>query len=231
MGKDVLTLRLCVIIPVYNEEGRIAPIVKGVRERGLEVLVVDDGSKDSSGAIAAGEGAVVLRNDIKRGKGRSLVRGFVYAREHNYEGVITMDGDGQHAPSDLDVFLQKICQHPESIVTGNRMHNPKGMPLVRLWTNRLMSWLISYLCCQRIPDTQCGYRYISQVVLGSLHLTTHNFEIETEVLVEASRRGFSIFSVPIQSIYCNERSKINPLSDTVRFFSYLFRVWRSRRQE
>jgi len=216
-------LNICVIIPAHNESQAIAAVVKGVKARGLEAVVIDDGSLDNTGAIAREQGAMVLVNNPRQGKGMSLRRGFVFAVENHFDGVITMDGDGQHAVEDLDKFVAAINEHPEGIVAGTRLQNAQGMPTVRFLTNKFMSAIISGLCRQRIEDTQCGYRYISSSVLRAISLTARDFEIETEVLVKASKRGCKIFSVPVQTIYRDEKSKINPFKDTLRFFSYIIR--------
>jgi len=214
-------VNVCVVIPAHNEAQAIALLVQAVKAKQADLVVINDGSTDGTGRLAADNGAVVLTNDVKSGKGRSLQRGFEYALKKGYDGVITMDGDGQHAPEDLDQFLLQIQKDPHSIVTGNRMANPSGMPWVRWCTNRFMSWLISLVCHQSVPDTQCGYRYICSDVLKSIQITSCDFEIETEVLIKASRMGCRIVSVPVQSIYRDEKSKINPLKDTARFFAYL----------
>lgn len=216
-------MRVCIIIPAHNEARAIAQVVTPLKKRGLDVVVVDDGSADQSGELARNAGAEVLRNAQRAGKGESLRRGFAYALEKNYDGVVTMDGDGQHAVDDLDQFLKKVSDDPDSVVTGNRMAHADEMPLVRRLTNRWMSFLISSICRQKIPDTQCGYRYLSNAVLRAIRLTSSDYEIETEVLIQASKKGFRIHSVPIQTIYRNEESKINPFKDTLRFIAYLVR--------
>lgn len=220
-------MRICVVIPVHNEEQAIGRVVATLRAKNLEVLVVDDGSADKSAAIAAMQGALVFQNSVRQGKGKTLQRGFREAVQRGYDGVITMDGDGQHDPQDLEKFWPRISATPGSVIVGSRMDNAQGMPLVRYLTNRFMSWIISLVCHQRIADTQCGYRYISAEILRQLSLTANDFEIETEVLIKASKKGYKIFSVPVKTIYGDEESKISPWKDTVRFFKYL---WRELRQ-
>ena len=224
-------MRIAIIIPVHNEGEKVGCILEGIREKKIDVIVIDDGSSDGSGELAKENGAIVLRNEQKQGKGASLRRGFQRALDMRVDGVITMDGDGQHAVGDIDLFLTKIKSDPICVVTGNRMHNSKGMPLLRYTTNRLMSWFISSLCGQSMPDTQCGYRFVHSDILRQLKLTSNEFEIETEVLMQASRLGFKIFSVPIKTIYRNEKSKINPLRDTIRFFAYIFKEVRASRKK
>ncbi len=216
-------MKICIIIPIYNEAGTIGQIVQAIRAKGMDVLVIDDGSSDGGGAMARTHGAALMTHTERKGKGASLQDGFDYIVKHNYDGVIAMDGDGQHAVEDLENFLNKAQQFPEDIVTGNRMDSCANMPWLRYNTNRVMSWLISLICKQNIPDTQCGFRYISRKILQEVQLTCKDFEIETEVLIQASRKGFYVHSAPIKTIYRDEKSKINPLRDTLRFFVYISR--------
>ncbi|MBF0593780.1 MAG: glycosyltransferase family 2 protein [Candidatus Omnitrophica bacterium] len=216
-------MKICLLIPAYNEAQALGSLVKDVRSRGFDVLVVDDGSKDSSAEIAREAGAMVLVNASNHGKGYSLQRGFDYILGRDYEALITIDGDGQHATDDLQKFVALFERDRPDIICGNRMRNPKGMPGVRFVTNKIMSGLISLVCRQKIYDTQCGYRLIRTEVLRNIQVSSTAFEIESEVIIKASKKGYRIVSVPIQTIYSNERSKINPFFDTVRFFVYIIR--------
>ena len=216
-------MKICILIPVYNESQALGPVVKAVREKGLDVLVVDDGSSDGSADIARANGAIVLVNVKNHGKGYSLQRGFDFILSRDYEALIAMDGDGQHAVADLDKFTALFEVKQPDIICGNRMRSPKGMPGVRFVTNKVMSGLISLVCRQKIYDTQCGYRLIKADVLRHIQLSSSAFEIESEVLIKACKKGYRVASVPIQTIYSNERSKINPFFDTVRFLVYIIR--------
>jgi len=216
-------MKLCVLIPAHNESKTIGQLVEQIRQKNLDVIVIDDGSSDQTGSIAQTRDAYVIQHHEKKGKGVSLRDGFRYVLSNNYDGVITMDGDGQHDVADLNTIIHKAESCPEAIVVGNRMTDIKGMPGIRLMTNRFMSFLISALCRQHIPDSQCGYRYIGRKVLESMTITAKDYEIESEVLIQASKKGYRIFSVPIRTVYGNERSKINPLRDTTRFFVYLIK--------
>jgi len=216
-------MKICVVIPAFNESQEIAGLVQEVKKIIPCVLVIDDGSTDSTGQIAASCGAVVLSNASNEGKGACLRKGFQYALENNFEAVITMDGDGQHLTEDLPVFLRLADDAKVDLAAGNRMLQTKNMPFIRVLTNRFMSWMISLLSKQEIPDTQCGYRLIKRKVLEKIQLTTVNFEIETEILLQASRMGFKIVSVPIKTIYRGAKSQINPLVDTFRFIKFIIK--------
>ncbi|MBP9853495.1 MAG: glycosyltransferase family 2 protein [Candidatus Omnitrophica bacterium] len=216
-------MNICILIPILNEAKAIGGIVKELREKKFSVVVIDDGSKDNSGELATQNGAVVLTNEINRGKGFSLQKGFQYVLDHGYDGVITMDGDGQHAIDDLEHFIQSPNLKTNTIINGNRLANSQKMPFVRLQTNRLMSFLISSVCRQKIPDTQCGYRFIGKDVLKTIKLTSDCYEIESEILIKSAKKGFSIHSVPVETIYRGETSYIRPVRDTLRFFKYLLK--------
>lgn len=217
-------VNVCILIPVYNERKEIGRLVESLKQKNFDVVIIDDGSTDDSGKAAREQGAIVIRHDQKQGKGRSLRDGFDFIlKEKKYDGVVTIDGDGQHDIGDIAQFLVKAQEYPGSIITGTRMANPQGMPLIRLLTNRFMSGVISFLCRQKVPDTQCGFRLISVSVLKLLKLTCDDFQIETEVLIKAAKSGFQIYSVPIKTIYRGEASKINPVLDTFRFLVYIIK--------
>lgn len=214
-------MKLCVIIPAFNESKAIGGIVNTIRKLGLEVLVIDDGSADNTAEIASSCGATVIKNKVNKGKGAALAMGFHYALDKAMEAVITMDGDGQHSPEDIAVFLKTIPDLNSGIIIGNRMSKNRNMPLVRVLTNKFMSRLISLIIKQEIPDTQCGFRLIKNEVLRVLDLRTCKYDTESEILIKAARSGFKINSVPINTIYRGEKSKINPLIDTIRFFKLI----------
>ena len=216
-------MKIGVIIPVHNESRTLAALISSLKTRSLEVLVVDDGSQDNSREISQTQGASVISNNFQMGKGYCLRRGFDFALGQDWEGVITMDGDGQHDPDDIGNFLSYVGQEKDSIVIGNRMTDTKAMPLLRIFTNKMMSFFISCFCRRKIPDSQCGYRYIPSRLLRSLSLISNGYEIETEILMKASKNRFKIHSIPIKTIYAHEKSKINPIRDTCRFISYFLK--------
>jgi len=210
-------MRACVIIPAYNESSHLASLICGIKGYSLEILVIDDGSSDNTFNIAKNSQVKVMLNLNNQGKGASLIKGFKYALENHFDAVITMDGDGQHLAQDLPLFI-KAAEDPDAhIIIGNRMLNAMGMPFLRVVTNKFMSWLISIISKQKIPDTQCGFRLIKSEVLKKVALKTTKYETESEILIKASWMGFKIKSVLIKSVYGKEKSQINPFIDTFRF--------------
>jgi len=217
-------MKVCVLIPTYNESEAIGGLVKNIRAQNLDVFVIDDGSADNTAEIARQSGAVVLRNPVNKGKGASLIRGFEYVLGRGVDAVITMDGDGQHSPDEIGSFLQRAGSSDAGIIVGNRMSAVKNMPVVRILTNTFMSWLISIKAKQHIPDTQCGYRFLNRAVIEKLSLTTFKYDTETEILIQASQAHFKIESIPIKTIYVREKSSINPFIDTWRFIRFILGI-------
>ncbi len=223
-------MKTCVIIPTYNEAKAIGDLVCSIRSQNFEVVVVDDGSADKTFKIASDCGATILRNEKNLGKGASLVKGFNYALANNFDAVVTMDGDGQHLAEDIQQFINVAKNSDSDIFIGNRMHKPRNMPWVRVLTNNAMSWFISGLVKQKIPDSQCGFRLIKKEALKKIDFITSNFEIESEMLIKGARLGFKIESVSIKTVYSGEKSRINPFVDTFRFLRFAIgELWISKR--
>lgn len=214
-------MNICVVIPTYNESKTIGNIIRQIKKQHLDVLIIDDGSFDSTFQIAKDNGALIIRNAKNEGKGASLIKGFEYALSHNFDAVVAMDGDGQHEPEYIPHFIRVAKESKSAIVVGNRMAKTKNMPYVRFLTNKFMSLLISFVAKQNIPDSQCGFRFIKKEVLENIRLETSKFEIESELLIKAARFGFKIASVSIGTIYSGEKSRINPFVDSFRFIRFI----------
>ncbi len=214
-------MRTCVIIPTYNEARAIAGLINQISKLELEIIIVDDGSVDDTVKIATACGAKVLANQRNLGKGASLIRGYNFALKQGFDAVISMDGDGQHSPDDLSVFIQKAKNSTSALIVGNRMGMTKGMPVLRLITNLLMSKFISLIVKQHIPDSQCGFRLVKRELLSRMDLSASKYEIESEVLIKVAHLGFKIESIPVKTIYAGHKSQINPLVDTLRFIRFM----------
>ena len=216
-------MKICVLIPAYNEAKTIQSLVEEVRKYIPDVLVIDDGSIDKTAPLAESAQAKVCYQPINRGKGAILRQGFEEALRQGFDWVLTMDADGQHSPQDIPVFLEKTQQGTAGMVIGNRLNDRGEMPAVRWVTNHLMSFLISRLVHQEIPDTQCGFRLIHRDILQKVQLESARFDIESELVIQTVKSGFKITSVPIRSIYDGQTSQIRPIKDTIRFIRLLCR--------
>ncbi len=216
--------RIAVVIPAYREGERIARVVKAIKSFVPTVVVVDDCSPDNTSDEAHAAGAIVVRHEVNKGKGAALKTAFRKLAELGYDYGITMDGDGQHDPDHLPIFIKEIKESNAAMVIGNRFSNSDGMPKVRWVVNRTMSWIISRICRCSIPDTQCGYRAIAVANPCVTAAKSDHFDYESEVLILIARDKGLIRSVPVKTIYQGEVSKIRPLRDTIRFFKLLWRI-------
>jgi glycosyltransferase involved in cell wall biosynthesis len=212
------------VIPCLDEARFIGRLVASVHTYLPHVLVVDDGSRDATADLAARAGADVMRHQASQGKGAALQAGFRRARERGFEWALAMDGDSQHAPEDIPKFFAAAERSGVSLVVGNRMGNPQGMPVIRRWTNRFMSRRLSRLTGRDLPDSQCGFRLLRLPAWRDSGTRATHFEFESDLLVSLARRGERIEFVPIQVIYAGERTKIRPLRDALRWFRWLRRA-------
>ncbi len=215
--------RSCVVIPSYNASITIGPLIRQIRQLGLEAVVVNDGSTDHTARIAIEAGATVISHLHNQGKGAALRTGFAFALQSGYDPIVTLDSDGQHDPSEIPKFLTAVQVGDVGIVVGHRLAHPDTMPRIRRWTNRVMSAMVSTLARQPIPDSQCGFRAIRRRVLETVRLSTCHFDVETELLLAACKAGWSVASVPVRSIYNHHHSHIHPLLDGWRFVQLILR--------
>lgn len=208
------------VLPCFNEAARIRRIVTEVGKYLPNIIVVDDGSTDTTAAEAKNAGAEVLRLPKNSGKGAALRHGWQHARQREFQWALMLDGDGQHAADEIPNFLACAEKTSAALVVGNRMNNPGGMPFVRRLANRWMSRRISKLVGTELPDSQCGFRLAHLETLLSLPLHANRFEIESAMLVAFLRAEKKVEFVPIQTIYDNRASNINPLTDTFRWLRW-----------
>lgn len=211
-------------IPCHNEAGRIAPVVRATLRQVAAVLVVDDGSTDTTAEEARRAGAEVRRLAPRHGKGLALRNGWRVLADRGVRWAICLDGDGQHSPDDIPHFLSAASRTGADLVVGNRFATPPAMPWLRRTTNRSMSRILGALAGRRFPDSQCGFRLLRLDRLGELRLETERFEIESETLLSAARVGWCVEFVPIAAAYgTGDLSKIQPIADTWRWLRWLSR--------
>ena len=190
-----------------------------------QILVVDDGSRDATAEVSGRAGVRVYRHDKNLGKGRALETGFEAVRHTDCGFVVTMDADLQHQPEDLRSFFETQKITKADIVLGKRPRWRTAMPLHRVLSNTVTSRLVSMRTGMAIRDSQCGFRLIRRNVIDSVSLQSAGFEAETEFLIKAAKLGFSIGSVPVQTVYGIEKSSMSHWATTVGFVKVLLREY------
>jgi len=221
---------IAAVIPAFNEERHIGDVVHRTRAKIENVLVVDDGSNDATAERAREAGAEVIVHPENRGKGEAIRSGLRHWLAREFEWVLILDADAQHRPEEIARFAAAAGSSEARLILGNRMNEVSSMPLVRRVVNRYMSKIISRICGQQIPDTQCGFRMLHRQLVPDLLKGADRFDYETEMLIVSSRKGFRIDSVPISTVYSDEISSIHPLRDTIRFFQLMWR-YKNRRPD
>jgi glycosyltransferase involved in cell wall biosynthesis len=187
------------VIAAYNEGPVIGDVIRRVRavlKPGDDILVVDDGSKDDTSEAARAAGARVVRQEPNQGKGRAIIRGL---QEAVGDAVLFIDGDGQDYPEEIPLLLAEMDKGAD-LVNGSKFIGrlkEGAISVPNYFGNRFMSGLINLLFGVRITDSQAGFRCFRLDKLRGIRLTAKEYEIETEMLIKAIRRGFKIVEVPV----------------------------------
>jgi len=216
-----------VVIPALNEERSIRTVVADALTHCGRVIVVDDGSNDGTSAAIADLPVERIRHDRPLGKAKALQDGFERALALGADGVLTMDGDGQHAAADLPRLLAASKQYPGSIVIGARLRSKDNQPGKNRFGNSQADFWVSWACGQRVVDSQSGQRFYPRAAVElALSMPNGGFVFESEILIECARRGIGTVSVPIEARYEEDRraSHFRPLRDVSRITRMI--AWR-----
>lgn len=213
-----------VIIPAFNAAGTVGAVIVGVAKHinRENIIVVDDGSSDTTASVASSFGARVLSHPVNRGKGAALQTGFNFICQTSLDAVITLDADLQHPPEFIPQFTGLYSSGEYDVIIGSRLHNKRGMPFHRVLSNTITTFLVSARTAKKISDSQSGYRLIDRKILEFVCLKTNGFEAETEFIIKAAARGFRFGFVPIETVYNGEKSHMTNFSTTVNFVRVLF---------
>lgn len=197
-------ISFAVVIPAYYEEGTIRDVTERSILQCEKVIVVDDGSGDETSGVLRGLPVCLLRNETNMGKAASLWRGMQEALARGVEGVITLDGDGQHRPEDIPKLVQLAIDNPDTIIIGSRLHDRDSIPISRYRANRFANFWIAWASGYPIEDSQSGFRYYPASLLKGIELDTSrdkSFVFESEILIEAGSKGIRTKAVQIPAIY------------------------------
>lgn len=212
--------RVLAVIPGYDEEPRIRPVVEGAR-RHLPVVVVDDGSSDGTADVAEAAGADVIRQVPNQGKGAALRAGFRRALADGVDAVLTLDADGQHDPDEIPRFLAAFTAPgaggPRAeLIVGRR--DFARMPPVRRLANTIGTATFSWAVGRHVPDNQSGYRLIGRRLMAAmLDSDETGFEFEVEMIAVCLRNGWTAGWVPISTIYAGQPSHVKPVAHLRHF--------------
>jgi glycosyltransferase involved in cell wall biosynthesis len=209
-----LTILLC--IPAFNEE----QIIKNVINESLKfvdnVVVYDDGSTDNTAEVAEKTGAYVIKNSQNKGKGFALQSLFKYAKYHNSDIIVTMDGDGQFKPDEIPKLCNPILHKNQDVVVGYRFDNNDEMPKYREIGNKMLDRLSNLASKLPVRDTQSGFRAYSKKAINLINFSNNGFGADTEILLDAFEKGLKITEEKVTVLYNTgySTSTKNPVSHT-----------------
>ncbi len=191
--------KIFIVIPAFNEEPVIRDVITKVKKEGYSnIIVVDDGSPDSTSAQAKKAEAIVLRHILNRGKGAAIKTGIEAAKIMGADIVVTFDGDGQHYPKDIKKVIQ-LLEKGNCIVLGVRSFDK--VPTFRRLANLLgnsFTWMIYGMS---VKDSQCGLRGFSKSALDVIDTQNDRYEYDSEVIREIYKNKLKYSEVPIKVYY------------------------------
>jgi len=211
-------MKVAVIIPAYNASDTIGFVLSEVAKYidCKDTIVIDDGSFDDTRSVVQKCPVKCLSHQKNCGKGRALRTGFAHALSLGYDVVITLDADGQHDPKYIPELKDIFQAGHYDIVVGSRRNNFGRMSFARYLSNSITTIVVSLLSGQKIEDSQCGFRLITRKVLETIRLEASGYQMESELLIKAGRRGVRIGHVSID-LKTSGTSHIRHLPDTFKF--------------
>jgi glycosyltransferase involved in cell wall biosynthesis len=197
--------RLLVSLPALDEERTVADVVSRVPRAlpgvgAIDVLVIDDGSRDRTAERAAAAGAQVIRHPVPRGVGAAFHTALAHGIDHGADLIVSIDADGQFDPADIAKLVAPVLRGEADLATASRFADPTlvpEMPWIKRWGNRMMSRLISSLVGQTFHDVSCGMRCYSRRAALQLHLVGR-FTYTQEVMLNLAFKQLPIVEVPIR---------------------------------
>ncbi len=197
----MIDAKILVIIPAYNEQASIARVIERVKESipEADIVVINDGSHDSTSLVAYESGAKVISLPYNLGIGAAVQTGFILAQAGNYEIAVQVDGDGQHDPSEIEVLMSRLLADECDVVVGSRYLTDRGYvtPLPRLLGTKILAAYVSLLAGQKFSDTTSGFRASNR---RAIEICAENYPAdypEPESLLTFRKIGLRVSEVPV----------------------------------
>lgn len=210
--------KVCVVVPTYNNHKTLKRVLDSVLQYTSNVIVVNDGSTDSTTQILEGYSHLVqIHHPKNKGKGMALRNGFKKALDLNYDYAITIDSDGQHFASDIPGFIQALEAEKDVLLIGCRNMTQENVPKKSSFGNKFSNFWFWFETGNRLEDTQSGFRMYPLQKIPSRYFT-NKFEFEIEVIVRSAWKGIPVKNIPVQVLYDPEErvSHFRPFKDFTR---------------
>lgn len=195
--------RTFIIIAAFNESAVVKDVIAEINSFGFfDIIVVDDGSHDNTYLVAQEMPRVIaLRHKLNRGKGAATKTGMEAAKLLGADIIVTMDGDGQHDPSDINNLIAPIKNEKFDAILGSRLMNPKGMPFYKIIHNKIANLITWYLYGLWVTDSQSGFRAYSKKALEKIDTKGDRYEYDSEVIREIYKHKLKYKEIPIKVRY------------------------------
>jgi len=217
-------MRLCAIVPVFNNAGTLDAVVGGVCRHVRHVVVVDDGSTDGGPwRLEPSDTLEVLTHDRNRGKGAAVKTGIARARELGFTHVLQVDADAQHDLDDIPRFIARARAGPETVFAGERIFDHSTPAGSRFGREFGMFWYRLETRGHPLADTQCGFRVYPLSLFERVHVDGDRMDFDVEVLVRAVWDGTPVEGVETSVRYFSGEDRVThfrPFWDNV-IFSWL----------
>lgn len=222
---------IMVIIPALDEAENLCWILPrvptNIKGRTVGILVVDDGSTDDTVAVVRNRGYLIVSNPINRGGGAALRLGFDIAMAGGAEMIITMDGDGQHLPEEIERLVDPILQDQADFVIGSRVLGQRERDSTLRWVGiHVFNFIINMLAGTRITDCSNGFRAFRVASLKKLLLLQDQFHT-AELIIDAARKGIRIIDVPVTVLrrHAGQSKKGRNWSYGINFSKTILKTW------
>lgn len=229
--KDIPSNPIKIIIPMYNEEKTITGLIDRINKtfndwnRDVKIICVDDGSSDSTRFLLSGLDVTLICHKKNLGKGEALKNGFKVCELQ--DTIVTIDADGEHRPEEIPKLLSALLNRQADMIIGSRfmyikdnqisyLNSKKHLAYVRKFGNEAFSLFAKMVTQKTITDTQSGFRAFRPNTIQNMNLEAKGFEIETEMILEALRRGYRIKEVPIYNDEVQRDSYMNIIFDSLK---------------
>lgn len=226
-------MKATVILPSLNPDEKMVNTVKGLLSEGFnDIVVVDDGSAEGHKKyfeeVKGFEGVEVLTHEVNKGKGRAMKTAFEYIvkNRNDINGVVTVDGDGQHLPKDIRNCVEAMEKEQDKVVLGVRNFSGPEVPPRSKFGNNLTKAVFRFACGIKISDTQTGLRAIPFKYLPiMIEIEGERYEYETNQLLIIKQQNIKMHEVVIDTVYIddNSSSHFNPIKDSIKIYKVIFK--------
>ena len=220
-----------IIVPAYNEEEVIIGVLqkiinetKNQKDNKLEIVLINDGSTDSTEEQARKLSVCIISHLVNMGSGAATRTGLEYAKRNNYDFAITIDADGQHSPKDLIKVINTLVQYDYDLVIGSRLLDTKGMPVIRVFGNKVLNLATRIILGVSVTDSQSGLKAFSRNAIEKIEIRSNGFEFCSEIIWRSKQQNLKIKEIPIKAIYTDySRAKGQSNINALRIMKNLIR--------